>query len=69
VTVPPEKPIPTGELAEALGVSRTAILEWQRTGKIKPAFLTPGKHARWLLSDVKEQLRNPPAADGSPTDN
>ena len=48
----------TGELAKALGVSRGAILKWTNAGIISPEFTTPvGRHHRWDLEKVKEQLR------------
>jgi excisionase family DNA binding protein len=47
----------TGELAKELGVSRGAILKWQKAGWITPEFVTPGKHARWNVENVREQLQ------------
>ncbi|WP_433276720.1 MerR family DNA-binding transcriptional regulator [Pseudonocardia xinjiangensis] len=52
-----EKLLTTGKLAEALSVSATAVLNWQRSGLITPAWTTPGGHARWRLEDVENQLR------------
>jgi excisionase family DNA binding protein len=50
----------TGQLAKALNVSRTAILNWADAGLIKPEVRTPGGHYRWVLEDVKRQLREAP---------
>ena len=47
----------TGALAKELGVSAGAILKWTRDGLITPAFTTPGGHHRWLLDDVRRELR------------
>src|SRR4051812_28347719 len=47
-----DRTVTTGELAKALGVSRGAILKWQRAKLISPEFITPGKHARWNIENV-----------------
>jgi excisionase family DNA binding protein len=49
--------ITTGELAEALGVSKSAILKWVRAGLITPEMTTPGGHHRWNEAAVRAQLR------------
>lgn len=50
----------TGQLAKELNVSRTAILSWAEAGLIQPEVRTPGGHYRWVLDDVKRQLRDAP---------
>ena len=49
--------ITTGELAAALGVSKSAILKWVRAGLITPEMTTPGGHHRWNEATVRAQLR------------
>lgn len=49
--------ITTRELARALRVSESAIRGWVRTGKITPELTTPGGQHRFVLDDVREQLR------------
>jgi hypothetical protein len=55
-----ERLLTTGELAKALGVSASAILKWSRADPplITPEWSTPvGGHHRWLLSEVRAQLK------------
>jgi excisionase family DNA binding protein len=46
----------TGEAARALSVDRSTLARWQREGKVKPAFVTAGGHARWDLEELKRQI-------------
>ncbi|GAA5115781.1 MerR family transcriptional regulator [Pseudonocardia adelaidensis] len=50
--------ISTGELARELGVARGTILVWISNGVITPEYTTPGGHHRWVLEDVRRQLRD-----------
>lgn len=47
----------TSQLAKALGISASTVLNWQRDGTITPAFTTAGGHHRWIEADVREQIR------------
>lgn len=47
----------TGQIAKALGVSASTVLNWQRQGTIIPAFTTAGGHHRWIEDDVRAQIR------------
>ncbi|GAA1276592.1 hypothetical protein GCM10009609_44480 [Pseudonocardia aurantiaca] len=47
----------SGQLAKELGVTRAAVNKWAQEGKITPEVTTPGGHHRWVLDDVKRQLR------------
>ena len=49
--------ITTRELARALRVSESAVRAWVREGKVKPELTTPGGQHRFVLEDVREQLR------------
>ena len=53
------KLLTSGELAKELGVSRGALLVWENQGLITPFFKTPGGHRRWVLEDVRRQLKQP----------
>jgi DNA-binding transcriptional MerR regulator len=53
------KLLTSGELAKELGVSRNALLVWEEKGYIAPFFKTPGGHRRWVLEDVRRQLKQP----------
>jgi excisionase family DNA binding protein len=55
--------ITTRELAQALRVSESAIRGWVRDGKIKPELTTPGGQHRFVLEEVRDQLRRPRSAD------
>jgi DNA-binding transcriptional MerR regulator len=50
--------ISTGELARELGVARGTILVRIGSGVITPEYTTPGGHHRWVLEDVRRQLRD-----------
>ncbi len=47
----------TSELAQRLGVSPRTLQRWRNAGWIKPAWTTIGGQARWIESDVREQVR------------
>ena len=58
-----EEWLTTGELARALGVSRSAVVKWASADPplIVPEFTTPGGHFRWDLAKVRLQLKSRPA--------
>jgi excisionase family DNA binding protein len=47
------------ELAVELRVSVKTVREWARSGRVKPAAVTPGGQYRFRLDDVLEQLGQP----------
>lgn len=51
-----ERLLSSGELANALGVSRGAVIKWTNQGLIHPVVTTPGGHHRWRLQDVQNEL-------------
>lgn len=55
-----ERYVGTGEAAEAVGVSPDSLLRWFYAGKVTPAYVTPGQHARWVIEDLRQQLGLPP---------
>jgi excisionase family DNA binding protein len=52
----PGKLLTTREAAHAIGVGISTLQGWAASGKITPAWRTPGGHARWDLDDLKRQL-------------
>jgi excisionase family DNA binding protein len=47
------KMLRSGEVAVLLQMSRRAVTEWARTGRL-PFILTPGGHRRFRARDVRE---------------
>lgn len=48
--------VTTGQAAKALGIGASTLAHWWADGKVKPAFITAGGHARWDLEDLKRQI-------------
>jgi excisionase family DNA binding protein len=46
----------TTQAAAELGISRRTLAGWWADGKVKPAFVTAGGHARWDLADLRRQI-------------
>lgn len=55
----------TGQAAKLLGVRRATLLAWQRAGKVRPEFKTPGPHGqfRWSMTKLYAQLTPPREED------
>ncbi|MGH8965773.1 MAG: helix-turn-helix domain-containing protein [Actinomycetes bacterium] len=53
----PEPLLTTAELAKRLGVSPRTLQRWRNEGWIKPEWTTIGGQARWIETDVREQVR------------
>jgi len=51
------KLISSGELAKELGVSARTIARYAADGLLTPAETTIGGHFRWVLEDVRQQMR------------
>jgi excisionase family DNA binding protein len=58
-----EAQVGISEACEILKVSETALRQWTDEGKIK-AFVTPGGHRRYLVSDLKEFMSSSHKAVG-----
>lgn len=56
-----------GQAAKFLGVAQSTIRKWSDQGRV-PAFYTPGRHRRFLRSDLEEFVdrSGPAAAEGGP---
>lgn len=52
-----ERLISTGEVAKALGLSRSSIARYAADGRLTPELVTPGGQYRWDLESVKAELR------------
>jgi len=52
-----DTPVATGVAAKAIGVAHSTLARWWAEGKVTPALVTPGGHARWDVEDLREQLR------------
>lgn len=46
----------TGSAARALGIDPATLWRWYQAGRVRPAWVTPGGHARWDLADLRHQL-------------
>jgi excisionase family DNA binding protein len=51
------------ETAEVLGVRPATVARWARAGRLTTAWVTPGGHRRYRLTDVRRLLAGPPHAD------
>ena len=52
----PPKLLSTGVAARELGIGASTLAHWWADGKVKPAFVTAGGHARWDLDDLRRQI-------------
>lgn len=54
----------TGKAAAALDVDQATLWRWRQSGRVTPAWVTPGGHARWDLADLRRQLGMTDGGDG-----
>lgn len=54
--MPPSRLLTTGMAARELGIGASTLAHWWQDGKVKPAFITAGGHARWDLDDLRKQI-------------
>jgi excisionase family DNA binding protein len=47
----------TTEAAKVLGVSPRTLARYAERGQLTPTVVLPSGHYRWMLSDIREQLR------------
>jgi predicted site-specific integrase-resolvase len=52
-----ERLLTTSQVAREFGINRTTLGNYVRRGWLRPTVTLPSGHHRWLLSDVREQLR------------
>jgi len=45
------------QAGKLLGISGRTINDYARRGLLVPTMVTPGGHRRWLLEDLRQQLR------------
>ena len=57
MTEPRRTLVSTGVAARSLGVDRTTLGRWAKSGVVKPAVRTAGGHLKWDIEDLREQLR------------
>lgn len=56
----PQRPFAyTYEAAEAIQVGLSTLQRWAADGIVRPAWRTPGGHAKWDIRDLREQLGIP----------
>jgi predicted site-specific integrase-resolvase len=53
--------VTTAVAAKAIGVGTSTLQRWAARGLVTPALRTPGGQARWLVSELRDQLRVRPA--------
>lgn len=51
--------VSTGRAARALGMPVRTLQQWAQDGQLTPDYYTPGRHARWDVDRVREELRHP----------
>ncbi|WP_335992304.1 NUDIX domain-containing protein [Glycomyces sp. MUSA5-2] len=56
-----DKLLSTPEAAEDIGVDTATLWRWQKAGKVKPAWTTPGGKIKWDPIDLRRQLGLPAA--------
>ncbi|MDN5919819.1 MAG: helix-turn-helix domain-containing protein [Pseudonocardia sp.] len=55
--MPEDRLLTTAELARALSLSERTIQRYRQSGELIPDLVSPGGHARWSLTGVRDQLR------------
>jgi 8-oxo-dGTP pyrophosphatase MutT (NUDIX family) len=51
--------VSTSEAAAAIDISVPTLWRWQKQGKVKPAWTTPGGKHKWDVNDLRKQLGLP----------
>jgi DNA-binding transcriptional MerR regulator len=47
----------TAQVARLLGISTRTLVRYAEKGYVKPEMVLPSGHRRWILDDVRRQLR------------
>src|SRR5690554_2893442 len=63
MTQRPAHLVTTSRAARELAIDRSTITRWHQEGRVQPAWVTPGGHARWDLDDLRRQLGIKPTED------
>jgi hypothetical protein len=63
-----EEYVTTRVAAKAIGVGVSTLQRWAAKGLVTPALRTPGGQARWLVSELRAQLRVPGSPLASPAE-
>ena len=53
---PHREVVDVGSVARMMGVDPKTVTKWDKNGKLKAAFRTPGGHRRYYLDDVEKLL-------------
>jgi hypothetical protein len=48
--------VSTGEAARALGIDPSTLARWVAAGYVRPTLRTRGRHMRWDLNDLRQQI-------------
>jgi DNA-binding transcriptional MerR regulator len=48
----------TAQAARQLGISTRTLVRYAEKGYVKPEMVLPSGHRRWILEDVRRQLRS-----------
>jgi DNA-binding transcriptional MerR regulator len=47
----------TAQAARALGISTRTLVRYAEKGYVQPAMVLPSGHRRWVVDDIRRQLR------------
>jgi DNA-binding transcriptional MerR regulator len=47
----------TAQAARLLGISTRTLVRYAEKGYVKPEMVLPSGHRRWILEDIRRQLR------------
>jgi DNA-binding transcriptional MerR regulator len=50
----------TAQAARLLGISTRTLVRYAEKGYVKPEMVLPSGHRRWILEDIRRQLRELP---------
>lgn len=53
---PRRRLVPTGVAADELGIDRSTLVRWWQQGFVTPEFVTAGRHGRWDVANLRQQI-------------